>query len=417
MQDRGMAIKREPLAWTVVALTLAGADIAHAAATHPEAAVASADTAAETLAKSLRRAAKHPNNFQALFIAGRAALRVGDAKAAAGFLGRAERIRPRSAVVQAAIGSTLISAGDPRSALHYFARAGQLGLAIEQIACDRGLAYDLLGLQAEAQRDYQRVLKGPQADEARRRLAVSLAVSGDKDTALRALQPLLARSDLAAHWTQVMILALSGDVEAAEAHLVSVNRDVRYELSHYLKRLPSLSAGQKVAAASLGLFPDTGSRVKSRQSGQIFNWMPDDNAIDGQADGDLPLLVPMEYGAPRSNLVKSLPYRRNKLAPMEYGSTSEPGATPDEEEGGRTGFITIDSRPAVEPKGRAGKTKNVLTVGSHSHGRVPASSINGATNAEPYGNLVRNSDSRPRGRPTNRGFSYCRLLHVIGEQV
>ena len=47
------------------------------------------------------------------------------------------------------------------------------------LGCDRGLAYDLLGQQAQAQADYRAALSGADADEARRRLALSLAISGD----------------------------------------------------------------------------------------------------------------------------------------------------------------------------------------------------------------------------------------------
>ena len=62
------------------------------------------------------------------------------------------------------------------------------------IGCDRGLAYDLLGRQAEAQADYRAALGGPDGDEARRRLALSLAISGNRAGALQTLAPLAPKA-------------------------------------------------------------------------------------------------------------------------------------------------------------------------------------------------------------------------------
>ena len=76
--------------------------------------------------------------------------------------------------------------GEPHAALPYFTRAQQLGAPVSSFALDRGLAYDLLGRQAEAQADYRIAMTGRDAQEARRRLALSLAISGNRAEALAA---------------------------------------------------------------------------------------------------------------------------------------------------------------------------------------------------------------------------------------
>ena len=79
----------------------------------------------------------------------------------------------------------------------YFTRAQQLGATTAMIGCDRGLAYDLLGQQAAAQADYRAAMNGADGDKARRRMALSLAIGGDKAGALDAIAPLSAKGDCA----------------------------------------------------------------------------------------------------------------------------------------------------------------------------------------------------------------------------
>ena len=125
--------------------------------------------------------------FQALIGAGKAALEIGDAQAAAGFFARADEVNPRSPLPQAGMGAVSVANGEPQAALPYFKRAQQLGAPLATFGCDRGLAYDLLGQQAQAQADYRAALGGRDGDEARRRLALSLAISGDRAGALQTL--------------------------------------------------------------------------------------------------------------------------------------------------------------------------------------------------------------------------------------
>ena len=196
------------------------------------------ETAAAALARYVRALADDPKDFNSLIGAGRAALELGDAQAAAGFFARADAVDPRSPLPQAGMGAVQVANGDAKAALPYFTRAQQLGASQATLGCDRGLAYDLLGQQANAQADYRAALSGADADEARRRLALSLAISGDKAGALAALAPLSAKGDATTNRVRAFVLALPG-------------------MAAFLQRLPSLPAGAKAAAVNLGIFPDS----------------------------------------------------------------------------------------------------------------------------------------------------------------
>ena len=148
---------------------------------------------ADALSRQMRVLASDPRNFQALVGAGKAALALGDTQAAAGFFGRAEEAWPASPLPQIGIGAALAHEGDASAALRYFAQAAQLGATVQSFALDRGLAFDLLGRHADAQSDYRIALNTVDGDEARRRLALSLAISGQKADALNLLGPLMAR--------------------------------------------------------------------------------------------------------------------------------------------------------------------------------------------------------------------------------
>ena len=247
-------------------LTLASAGLALAAM--PSAALAVgvpvyAESPADSLARNVRVLAERPRDFHALVGAGKAALTLGDAQSAAGFFGLAEEIYPSSPIPQAGMGAALVMTGDPAAALTYFARAQQLGASVASFGCDRGLAYDLLGRQTAAQTDYRAAMQGFDRDEARRRLALSLAISGDKATAITTLQPLLQRGDLGAARVRALVLALSGDTEAAKQTLDARMPGSAAMMGPFFRRLPTLSTVQKAAAVHLGIFPGDGIAMAS----------------------------------------------------------------------------------------------------------------------------------------------------------
>ncbi|HEY1146110.1 MAG TPA: SPOR domain-containing protein, partial [Allosphingosinicella sp.] len=228
------------------------------------------ETATAALTRYLHDLASDPKDFASLIGAGRAALELGDAQAAAGFFARADDVNPRSPLPQAGMGAVSVLNGEPQAALPYFTRAEQLGATRVTLGCDRGLAYDLMGRQADVQADYRAALSGPDGDEARRRLALSLAISGDRANALTTLSPLVAKGDVAAGRTRAFVLALTGDSNGAMVAINAAMPGSSASLAPFLQRLPSLQAGQKAAAANLGIFPDSGDvRFASASVGQV----------------------------------------------------------------------------------------------------------------------------------------------------
>lgn len=211
------------------------------------------------LARYVRTLASEPKDFESLIGAGKAALELGDAQAAAGFFARADDVDPRSPEPQAGMGAVSVANGEPQAALPYFKRAQQLGASVASFACDRGLAYDLLGQQTQAQADYRTALGSRDADEARKRLALSLAISGDRTTALQTLAPLSAKGDTGVARVRAFVLALSGDSNSAMSAINAVMPGAASSVAPFLQKLPGLSAGQKAAAVNLGIFPDSGN--------------------------------------------------------------------------------------------------------------------------------------------------------------
>lgn len=219
------------------------------------------ESPADALERNVRIVAESPQNFAALVAAGKAALQLGDAQAAAGFFGRAEELNRSSPLPQAGMGAALVATGDPQGALTYFARAQQLGATAASLGSDRGLAYDLMGKQVAAQTDYRAALNGADRDEARRRLSLSLAISGNKQLALETLQPLLQRRDVGAQRVRALVLAVSGDFVGATQALNFTMPGAAARMDPFFRRLPTLTTAQKAAAVHLGLFPEDGTAM------------------------------------------------------------------------------------------------------------------------------------------------------------
>jgi len=214
------------------------------------------ETPAAALARYVRALADDPKDFNSLIGAGRAALELGDAQAAAGFFARADEVDPRSPLPQQGMGAVQVANGDAKAAFPYFRRAEQLGATQATLGCDRGLAYDLLGQQAKAQADYRAALAGADADEARRRLALSLAISGDKAGAIATIAPLAAKGDSSVSRVRAFVLAIDGDDKAAMTAIDAAMPGSWSRVAPFLQQLPSLPAGEKAAAVNLGIFPE-----------------------------------------------------------------------------------------------------------------------------------------------------------------
>jgi len=221
-----------------------------------------ADEGAE-LRRHLADLAANPRSLASLIGAGRAAVRVGDGEAALGFFARAEEVAPSDARVKAGMASAYVLLGQPQAALRLFAEAARLGAPEVEVARDRGLAHDLSGNPRRAQQDYLLVLHRGDDPETRRRLALSLAVSGHRDAALRALDPLLRRHDRAAYRTRAFVLALTGDANGAAQAVDGAMPGQGAPMAPFLSRLGSLGPAQKAMAVHFGHFPADGRAVQT----------------------------------------------------------------------------------------------------------------------------------------------------------
>jgi Flp pilus assembly protein TadD len=211
------------------------------------------------LSRNLRSLAANPKSVTALMGAGKAALDLGDPQAALTFFARAEEQMPRDGRVKMWIAAALVQLQQPHAALKFFRDATDLGVPAAEIARDRGLAHDIAGNPREAQRDYRMALQKGRDDEATRRLALSLAISGEREPALRLLEDQLLVRDRAAERARALVLALTGDTAgAARAVQSAMPGPQAGAMSPFLARLPSLSPGERALAVHLGVFPRDG---------------------------------------------------------------------------------------------------------------------------------------------------------------
>ena len=138
-----------------------------------------------------------------------------------------------------------------------FDRALAAGVPEQAVTTDRALTLDLVGEPAAAQKAYVRALQLDLAnDEARRRLAISYAITGNRARFEETLRPLLDRRDMAAQRARAFGLAIMGDGARATAIVEQVMpRDLATRLVPYLGYMPRLTKPQQAAAANLGIFP------------------------------------------------------------------------------------------------------------------------------------------------------------------
>ncbi|HEY0313337.1 MAG TPA: SPOR domain-containing protein [Allosphingosinicella sp.] len=217
------------------------------------------ETPGDALSRNLKTLVANPRSVDALTGAGRAALAVGDAQAALSFLARAEDEAPRDGRIKMWIASALVQLEQPHAALKFFKDAADLGVPEAEIAPDRGLAYDIAGDPRRAQRDYRLALQRSRDPELTRRLALSLAISGEREPALRLLDEQFQTRNPAADRTRALVLALTGDAaDAARVVEASMPGPQGAALMPFLARLPSLSLADRALAVHLGHFPQDG---------------------------------------------------------------------------------------------------------------------------------------------------------------
>lgn len=245
---------RRALGLAAIALAMSGG--------HACAQTADENRDADALAADMRLLAANPLDIEALVTAGELTLRMGDNTAAAGFFGRAEKLDPLNPRVKAGLGSLLVRAERPGEALRRFQEAEARGLDPGKYAADRGLAFDLIGEQERAQRDYRLALRAHPDDEITRRYALSMGISGRKKEALDLLDPLLRRSDRAAWRDRAFILAMSGDRDGAQKIANSMmSPGLGAGLAPFFDRLPTLSAADRAFAVNFGELLATPERI------------------------------------------------------------------------------------------------------------------------------------------------------------
>ncbi len=211
----------------------------------------------QRLNRALVALAKAPRDLDALVEAGTAAMGIDDLEAAVGFFGRAAEIDPNHPRVALGLGTVYLRSGRPDEAIPQFDRARAAGVPAREVLTDQALAFDLVGDQVSAQGAYARAIElDPGNDEARRRLAVSQAISGNRARFEEALRPLLDKRDMAAFRARAFGLAILGDQERATAIVEQVMpRDLSSRIVPYLAYMPRLTPAQQAAAANLGIFP------------------------------------------------------------------------------------------------------------------------------------------------------------------
>lgn len=211
----------------------------------------------QRLNRALLALAKAPRDRDALVEAGTAAMGVDDLDAAIGFFGRAAELDPNHPGVALGLASVYLRAGRAGEALVQFERARAAGVAERDVVADQALTLDLVGEQVAAQAAYTRAIAlDPGNDEARRRLAISHAIAGNRARFEESLRPLLDKRDAAAHRTRAFGLAILGDGDRAAAIVEQVMpRDMAVRLVPYLAYMPRLTKPQQAAAANLGIFP------------------------------------------------------------------------------------------------------------------------------------------------------------------
>lgn len=216
--------------------------------------VPSAD--AGTLNAALARLGRNPRDVAALMDAGDAARALGDFDAAIGFYRRADELSTNNPRIKAGLAKALVLGGDPIAAIPVFAEAERAGARPQLTSSDRGLAHDLVGDNATAQRYYRAAMGGAGDEELRMRLAISQAIAGDAAAAEQTLMPLLRRQDKPAWRTRAFTLAIVGDTkEAVELANRILPPQLAQNMAAYLRYMPRLTKAQQAAAANLGTFP------------------------------------------------------------------------------------------------------------------------------------------------------------------
>ncbi|WP_417622687.1 SPOR domain-containing protein [Parasphingorhabdus sp.] len=342
-------------------LILSAAMVGTSIAALPAIAQSSVQPNSDNLQDALRRIAINSNDSSALADAGLAALELGDMRAAIGFLAKADQIYSTSGRVKAGLGRALLAEENPFGAIRYFDQAVANGIPLREIAADRGLAYDLIGRNRDAQKDYELAMRFGSNDQLIERYAISLGISGDVEQAEVQLNPLLQKSDRDAWRNRAFIYAMNGrKKDANKIAEQTMDRTMAKAIKPFFDGMPKLTAAQKAAAVHLGHFPadeNIGVDVAAVQLASNMAVRGGDGADAGLipvgeslgADVDRPRVVAMPDKSPRRRpgaadrrMTDRQASRRLKKSEVVVLSRAElPAPT-----GKRTGRLPTNSRAA-----------------------------------------------------------------------
>lgn len=331
--------------------------------------------ARSNLSEALARVAANATDADALLAAGRAATELEDYRSALGFLVRAEKLSPQNGDIKAALGSAMVRMERPGKALEYFADAKLMGAAERLFLSDRGLARDLMGGQAAAQRDYQLALSLAPDAETTRRFALSLGISGETDRAVALLADQLRDQDRSAWRTRAMILAINGrNSEAIDIVKATMPPTLATSIIPYLAQLDRLTPEQQAAAAHFGRFPSSDAPARPPQQIALAKPVATPAPVAAPAPSpqirrDPPAAIPAPAPAPARAEVRQAPQAASVVetvaspakdapvvvaaapGPSAPGPVAPPSVTP--------GFSIAAIGTATAPPGAAGPASPV----------------------------------------------------------
>lgn len=294
---------------------------------------------------SLRRLATSPQDLTAMIDAGNAALKLNDLDAARGFFSRAAEQSPGNSQAKMGLAAVLLRIEQPIEALQLFEEAERAGATLGEVHAERGLAYDLVGLNSQAQQSYRAALAIKPSDDVTRRLALSHAMAGDRANFEAVLRPLLDKRDFAAYRTRAFGLAILGDITDASAIAEAVMpRDLASHMTPYLAYMPRLTRAQQAAAANLGIFPRAAQI--GRDDPRVASYAASVNAAVRGADNRLaPQGEPLDKGSSRRSAGRSSSDDRRRR-PDRTGSRSSA------DNGAEASMATSESRLASVAQGQ-----------------------------------------------------------------
>lgn len=273
---------------------------------------------ADKLAEAMRTLGANPRDLNALIEAGELSLTLGDPTAAATLFKRADQIDPMNGRVKAGMARILVQQERPGEALRYFDQAAGYGLDPRTFAGDRGLAYDLIGEQQRAQRDYRLALQAGPQDEVQRRYALSLAISGRQEEALKQIEPLVRKSDRGAWRARAFILAMGGDVAGAEKIASTMMPpSMASGLAGFFQQLPKLAPVDKAFAVHFGEVRASAARLAdARMTPPLPPLPPETTSAPVRVAAAPPPPQPSAAERERDRRQRERDRRRGKVAPV-----------------------------------------------------------------------------------------------------